>query len=100
MAKKGRKKVFTENEEKLNNTLFTNFTSFAKNMEGYKSHFDVDYIYKSIGYIAKYEGRTKRFVMLSLLEVGLNCSELFRNAIEAYKKENSAQNEAKTSVAD
>ena len=87
MAKKGRKKVYSEQEEKLKNTLFTNFTGFAKNMEGYKSHFDVDYISNSIGFISKYEGRTKRFVMLTLLEAGLNSSVIFREAIEAYKRE-------------
>lgn len=81
------KKVVLSKEEKVKNSLFTNFVSLGKLNGSKRAYFDAQFIFECVKSIAEREGRTMRFVMLALLESGLKNSELFRESYEAFSKE-------------
>jgi len=82
-------KVVQSKDEKVKNSMFTNFMSLGKDRgkKRKRVYFDAEFIFECVNAIAEREGRTKRFVMLSLLESGLKNNEQFRETYEMFSKE-------------
>lgn len=81
------KKVVLSKDERVKNSLFTNFASLGKVSGSKRAYFDAQFIFECVKAISEREGRTMRFVMLALLESGLKHNELFKDSYEAFSRE-------------
>ena len=85
--KKVEKRRALSDNERMKNILYTNVNGLSKNTGKRGGNIDVAFLFGCIDAIVEREGRTKRFVLLSLLDSGLRSSEAFRDTFEAFSKE-------------
>ena len=73
--------------EQMKNNLYTSITGLKSDAGKKGTDVDVAFIFNCIAEIVRREGRTKRFVLMSLLSSGLQNSEIFKETYEDFRKE-------------
>ncbi len=73
--------------EQMKNNLYTSITGLKSDAGKKGTDVDVAFIFNCIDEIVRREGRTKRFVLMSLLSSGLQNSEIFKETYEDFRKE-------------
>lgn len=83
----GEKRKPLSDKERMTNILYTNVNGLSKDSGKKGKDIDVAFIFSCIDAIVEREGRTKRYVLKSLLNSGIRHSDAFKETIEDFRKE-------------